>query len=83
MSGYVLVDATGLDITKSSQTVTGFYTKLSSAISTDKMMILTNVGLVTPMSAIAAPGSTAASIKLTLPGFSAVVSSNDTVVKSN
>lgn len=83
MSGYTLVDATGLDTSKASQTVSGLYTKLTAAIEADKLMIFTNVGIVTPMAGYASIESTGSPITIALPAFTATVASDDTVTTVN
>lgn len=79
--GYILVDATGLDVSDSEkQTVDGLYERLERALETGKQIILT--GMVngdaavfpTPASCTMGAGAT-----ITTSGFSALVSDDDSV----
>ena len=43
MEGYILVNCTGLDLTKTtSQTITGLYNKVKHAVSSGKLILATN-----------------------------------------
>ena len=54
-AGYVLVDCSGLDLTsESTQTISGLYAKVKSAMETGKMIIVENMiwgddGIITPV----------------------------------
>lgn len=81
MPGYIMVDATGLDVSATeAQTVDGLYDKLDAALSTGKEIILT--GAVnddvkfspTPITCMASTG-----ISIAMPGFSATVADDDSV----
>lgn len=83
MSGYVIVDGTGLATAKATQTVPGLFSKLSAAFNTNKLTVVANVDVLTPLAGAISAGSTAQKLNLTLPGFTAVVDSTDHVVQSN
>lgn len=81
IGGYVIVDATGLDVSSTSaKTITGIYNRLLSAISTGKPIMLT--GMVKGSAAVS-PAYVSATIGtggvITLTGFDATVASNDRV----
>ena len=80
-TGYIMVDATGVDLASSSaQTVTGIYAKLQAAIKTKKAVLL--CGLVNgtaPVSPTFVQVTPGASDTITMTGFAAVVASDDSV----
>ena len=82
MPGYIMVDATGLDISDTeAQTVTGLYDKAVAALGTGKEIIFTgmdnNGAELSPTPVICTTGVSGVTINMT--GFLAVVASNDTV----
>lgn len=81
MPGYIMVDATGLDVSDTqAQTVDGLYDKLDAALSTGKEVLLTGVvngnAEYSPTTAVCSMGT---GIAILMPGFSAVVSNQDVV----
>lgn len=81
MSGYIMVDATGLDVSDTEvQTVDGLYDRLVAALATGKEILLT--GMVngdaecSPASVTCTMGAGAT---ITMSGFSAVVTDDDEV----
>lgn len=82
MSGYIMVDATGLDISDTqAQTVTGIYNKLVAALGTGKEILLGGVangdGVLSITSITCMTGDSA--ITIAMPGFTATVASTDVV----
>ena len=81
MPGYVMVEANGLDVSDTKvQTIPGLYSRLTSALSTGKAIMLTGLmngdAEVSPVYVSATLGAGAT---ITLSGFAAVVSDNDEV----
>lgn len=85
IGGYVIVDATGLDVSDTEvQTIPGLYKELEAAIATNKPIML--IGMVngdadvspTYVSATMGAGAT-----ITLSGFAAVVTDDDEVTPVN
>lgn len=79
--GYVMVDATGLDVSQSeTQTVDGLYEKLETAMGTGKAILLTGVvngeSEVTPSFVTVTEG---AGVGFTIGSFTALVTSDDEV----
>lgn len=80
--GYIMVDATGLDVsvTDDSQTVTGLYDRLEEAITTGKPVMLCGaVNGDSPVSPAFVTVSEGAGASFTLGTFTAVVASDDSV----
>lgn len=82
MSGYIMVDATDLDISDTeAQTVDGLYDKLDAALGTGKEIILTGVvngdAELSPTSVTCSTSESG--ITITMPGFTATVASTDVV----
>lgn len=50
--GYILIDLTGVDITKSNQYLKGIYNRIVSVIDTNKLALVINAGDLTPMASI-------------------------------
>ena len=51
--GYILIDMSGADISKSSQNIIGFYDRIVESINTNKLVLVINFGNYSPMPAIA------------------------------
>ena len=51
--GYILIDMSGADISKSSQSINGFYDRIVESINTNKLVLVINFGDYSPMPAIA------------------------------
>lgn len=82
MSGYIMVDATGLDVSDTeAQTVDGLYDRLVAALATGKEVLLTGVvnddAEYSPTSITCAMGD--AGVTIVMPGFTAVVADDDEV----
>lgn len=50
--GYILIDLTGVDITKTNQYLNGIFNRVISVIDTNKLALVINAGDLTPMAAI-------------------------------
>jgi hypothetical protein len=50
--GYILIDLTGVDITKTNQYLKGIFNRVISVIDTNKLALVINAGDLTPMAAI-------------------------------
>lgn len=50
--GYVLIDLTGVDITKTNQHLTGIYNRVLTVIDINKLALVINAGDLTPMAAV-------------------------------
>ena len=50
--GYILIDFTGVDITKSNQYLKGIYNRIVSVIDTNKLALVINAGTLSPMASI-------------------------------
>ena len=50
--GYILIDLTGVDITKSNQYLKGIYNRIVSVIDTNKLALVINAGTLSPMASI-------------------------------
>lgn len=79
--GYIMVDATGLDVSQSeAQTVDGLYEKLETAMKTGKAILLAGVkngdSEVTPSFVTVTEG---AGVGFTIGSFTALVSADDEV----
>lgn len=79
--GYVMVDATGLDISdESEQTVDGLYDQLSAAIESGKPILVCNVmNGETPVSPAYITATMGAGATITISSFTAVVTDDDSV----
>lgn len=82
MPGYIMVDATGLDVSDTeAQTVDGLYDKLVAALATGKEILFTGVvngdAEYPPSPATCTMGETG--VAIIIPAFSAVVSDDDEV----
>lgn len=79
-SGIIYVDAAGLDVAGGEQTVAGLYQKLTDALNSGKMVVLcgmtNNDAQVSPAPVICTMGAGAT---ITMSGFSAVVTEDDSV----
>lgn len=81
MPGYIMVDATGLDVSDTqAQTVTGLHGRLTAALATGKQVLLTGMvnsnALYSPVPIACLPGT---AITIAMPGFTATVASTDVV----
>lgn len=82
MPGYIMVDATGFDVSDTeTQTVDGLYDGLAAALATGKEIILTGIvngdAEYSPTSVTCTMGKEG--ITITVSGFSAVVTDDDEV----
>lgn len=79
--GYVLVNATGVDLNKASATVNGIYAKFINAIGTGKLIIVQNIVnddlALTPVPLFAVVDSGA--VKFSIGGYLVSISDEDAV----
>lgn len=79
--GYVLVNATGVDLNEASATVNGIYAKFINAIGTGKLIIVQNIVnddlVLTPVPLFAVVDSGA--VEFSIGGYSVSISDEDAV----
>lgn len=76
--GYVLIDLTGVDITKTNQHLTGIYDRVVSVLDINKLALVINAGSLSPMAAVVHKRLNYYVINTTLYIFT--INSNDIIV---